>query len=350
MSFRISSLLVIAVWGFTSCNTTSQLGYLPIEMMIPAQFTLSEGMDTIAIFKRDLFKSDTAIFKYHDLRKHVDVIDTLVNYRDLSNRCVDELAKNLALTGNFLKVANHRDTTMLLENPFNYPELHKKSGADVLVMLDSFYLNDLLINGNIQNLGQEIFTRFPEFRGSNRLECIEPAIIWTVSIKGNPNVYVCQQPEKLFYGNNLYPALFGNAENHRLLLQTAAEYLGKSLTEKLIPSMQQVERTYCHSNNAQMLMAEKYLISGDWLKAAEIYNKATTNKNRNIAAKAKYNMALVCEMEGNIDAAFEWLILPDSNYKKGNPQHEFNCDQYYKLLILRQKELKRIEIQIKHNG
>lgn len=350
MSFRISSLLVIVVWGFTSCITTSQLGYLPVEMMIPAQFTMLEGMDTIAVFNRDLLKSDTAIFKYHDLRKHFDVIDTLVNYSDLSNRCVDQLAKSLALTGNFIKVANYRDTTIFLGNSFNYAGLHKKSGADVCVMLDSFYLNDLLINGNIHNLGQNIFSRFPEFRGSTKLESIQPALIWTVSIKGNPNVDVCLQPEKLFYGNNLYPALFGNAENHRLLLQTAAEYLGKSLTENFIPSMQQVERIYCHSNNPQMLMAEKYLISGDWLKAAEIYNKATTNKNRNIAAKAKYNMALVCEMEGNIDAAFEWLIIPYSNYKKRNLQYEFICDQYYKILKLRQKELKRIEIQIKHNG
>lgn len=61
-----------------------------------------------------------------------------------------------------------------------------------------------------------------------------------------------------------------------------------------------------------------YLLAGDWLKAAEIYKKETKNKNENIAAKATYNMALICEMEGNLDVAIDWLDRSNSVYKRKN--------------------------------
>lgn len=349
MNPRILFLLLSAMVGLVSCTTVSNMSSIQVEMISPAQFTLSKDMDTIAVFNRDKSQSDTVTFKYHDLQKHIDVTDPVVQYSNLSNRCVDALAHHLALTGKFLKVSNFRDTTILNENSFDFKELHEKSGADVCIILDSFYLKDHLINGNINNLGREIFARFPEFRGSTKLESIEPALVWTVSFKGNNPVHVCKQPEKLFYGNNLYPTLFGNDENHRLLLQTVAEYLGETFTSKFIPSMQLVERTYYRSNNTHMLVAEKHLLEGNWLKAAEIYNPQTNNKNQNIAAKATYNMALICEMEGNLDAATEWLYRSFSAYKNENDRHLFNCSQYNTSLAQRRKEIKILDKQGVYN-
>lgn len=96
-----------------------------------------------------------------------------------------------------------------------------------------------------------------------------------------------------------------------------------------------------------MLIAEKYLLDSDWLKAAEIYKRETKNKNQNIIAKAKYNMALICEMEGNLDAAVDWLVLSYSTYKNENPEHKFNCKQYITLLAERKWEIERLEKQVR---
>jgi hypothetical protein len=322
--------------------------------MKPAEFTLPEDVENIAIFKRDLFLSDTTTYKYHDIYKHLDFTDSLVHYRELSNRCVAALTNSLALSGKFLKVVNYSDTLNFLltakDSSFNYTELHNKTGADVCIFLDCFYLKDFLINRNAINLGQEIFSSVPEFRGSSELETIEPNLIWNISFYGKPSIYVCKQPEKLYYGNNLYPTLFGNEENHQLLLQSVAEYLGNTFTSKLIPSSQKVERAYYRSNNVYMLKGEKYLLEGDWLKAAEIYKKETKNKNLNIAAKSSYNMALICEMEGNIDAAIDWLNGSYSFYKKENLRYTTDCYQYNTLLEIRKKELRRLEKQIRDDA
>jgi hypothetical protein len=132
------------------------------------------------------------------------------------------------------------------------------------------------------------------------------------------------------------------------LLENTSEYLGKAFAAKIVPSWLKVERTYYRSNNVNMLKAEKYCLGGDWLKAAEIYNRETKNKNRNIAAKAKYNMALVCEMEGKPDAAIDWLVNSFSTYKFENEEHKFNCKQYIDLLAMRKKEIARLGKQIRN--
>ena len=153
----------------------------------------------------------------------------------------------------------------------------------------------------------------------------------------------------MYYGNIVYPELFGNDLNHRLLLKNASEYLGKAFGAKIVPTWLEVERSYYRSRNVNMLAAEKYCLNGEYLKSAEIYNRETKNKNRNIAAKARYNMALLCEMEGKPDAAIDWLVLSYSAYKQNNEAHKFNCQQYINLIALRKKELEKLEHQVRNN-
>lgn len=314
---------------------------IQVELMKPALFTISDDMDTIAVINRYIYHSEPGDFKYHDLHKHIDIIDSILDYRTLSNKCLDELANQLDSSGFFLKVINYVDT---INPPFN---VIRNTGPDISIFLNSFDFKDHLISGNALNLGQEIFAMFPEFRSSTQLETIEPNLAWIISIKGNSFPYNSKQSERLYYGNNLYPNLFGNDENHRLLLKTSAEYLGRAFTANIIPSWKQEERTYYRSNNIQLLLGEKYLLQGDWLNAAETYRHATKNKNPNIAAKATYNMGLVCEMEKNLDAATDWLIKSFSTYKKQNLAHELNCTQYIKLLAVRRQEILTLEKQIR---
>ena len=54
----------------------------------------------------------------------------------------------------------------------------------------------------------------------------------------------------------------------------------------MIPSWISVERIYLHSKNPEMIEAVNYAIHQEWLKAAEIWNTQTRNKNQEIASKA----------------------------------------------------------------
>lgn len=352
MSCRFFCILLIAIMVFaSSCVTTYNMSSIQVEILKPGFFTMPENIDTIAIFKRDLFQSDTIAFRYSDGDNKKMLTDKLISYRDLSNKCVDALADFLNTEGYFQKVINYKDSMNYLfsdsDSLIYYPELHKKSGADAFIFLDFFQLKDHLSNNIGYFSDNRIIEQFPEFRRSSRLETVNANLLWTVSFKNDTSVYLVRQPDDLYYGNAVYPELFGNDVNHRLLLKNASEYLGKAFGAKIVPTWLKVERSYYRSHNDNMLAAEKLCLNGEYLKAAEIYNRETKNKNRNIAAKARYNMALLCEMEGKPDAAIDWLVLSYSTYKQNNEAHKFNCQQYINILALRKKEIERLGKQVR---
>ena len=129
----------------------------------------------------------------------------------------------------------------------------------------------------------------------------------------------------------------------------SGEYLGKAFGAKVIPTWIQVERMYYASNNLEMLKAEKFAKNNEWIKAAEIWRIMTKNKNTMIAAKASYNMALVCEMEGHLDAAIDWLVQSYSTLKENNKEHKENCQRYINLLAMRKKEIEKLAKQVRNN-
>jgi hypothetical protein len=330
------------------------MGSIEVEMMKPAIITMSPDIDTIAVFKRDLYQSDKKTFKYFKSVYHDSITDPAIQYRDLSNKCVDAMAHFLEKEGYFLKVINYRDSMNVLFTVSNsqiyYPELLTKFKVDACIFLDYFYLDDYLKNHYSHSDVYNETSSFPEFKKSTQLEHVDANLLWTIIIKGDSVRYTCKQPDDLYYGNSVNPEFFGDSLKHKLLIENTSVYLGNSFGKKLLPSMLNVFRTYYQSHNVKMLQAEQYLVNGDWMKAAEIYKVQTNNKNRNIAAKAKYNMGLICEMEGNIDAAFDWLVKSYSAYNIQNPDHELNCKQYVDLLATRRKELERLKNQIRDNG
>jgi len=327
---------------------------IQVEILKPALFEMPENIDTIAIFKRDLFQSDTIAFRYSDAYNKKTLTDKLISYRDLSNQCVDALADFLDNEGFFVKVINYRDSINYLfsgsDGLIHYPESFKKLGVDAFVFLDFFQLKDHLTNSTGYYSYNNITEQFPEFRNSTKLESVEANLLWTVSFKSDTSVYLVRQPDELYYGNIVYPELFGNDLNHRLLLKNASEYLGKAFGAKLVPTWMKVERSYYRSHNENMRAAEKLSLNGEYLKAAEIYKRETKNKNRNIAAKARYNMAVLCEMEGKPDAAIDWLVLSYSAYKQNNEAHKFNCQQYINIIATRKKEIERLGKQVREKS
>lgn len=348
---RFSFLLLINFFCFTSCFTTYNMRSLQLEMLKPALFTIPENIDTIAILKRDLYQSDTMTFRYFDLDNKKLMTDKLIRYQDLSNQCVDALADFLNTEGYFKRVINCKDS-LNCRFPgnytlINYSIMHKKTGIDAFIFLDFFKLNDQLTNDYGYYSSYGIIEQFPEFRNSTKFESIGANLLWNVSFKDDTSVYMVKQPDDLYYGNNVYPELFGSDAKHKLLLKNASEYLGASFGGKIVPTWMKVERSYYRSHNVNMLQAEKFCLNGEYLKAAELYNRETNNRNRNIAAKAKYNMALICELEGKPDAAIDWLVKSYSAYKQENEEHKFNCQQYINILAIRIKELNRLEKQVR---
>ena len=326
-------LLFLAL-NLTSCLITDSARTTQIEIMKPAVFNLPDEINTVAIINRISYQLDSVPFQYMNGTKMET--DTLVKYRTLSNNCVDELTGFFEKEGYFNKVNNFRDSLAIINSTnetgtFTPEELFQKTKSDICIFLDRFNFNVVAMYG------------FSDVVANGA------TLSWAIAIKTDTLSYLYNQMDTLVYETSDFPLNLNDHAKLNLLATNSAEYLGRSFGTKIIPTWLPVERLYYKSHNQNMLLAEKYALNNEWLKAAEIWNKQTKNKNPKMAAKASYNMALACEMEGKLDAAIDWLVQSYSILKENNEEHKDNCQRYIAVLATRKKEIEKLAHQVRNN-
>ena len=331
---KIYLILLVFILSLPSCLITDNFRVYEFEILKPSAIIYPDDLDTISVFKRDLFQSDTIAFTY---QKGLEIVkDSHITYSDLSNKCVDAFVNYLQEKNYFKLVKNYRDSLEYLKDEWKginifSEELFKQTKSDCCIFLDYF---------NFTNSNMNITANY--FKTDVRL-------FWTLVIKNDSNVYAHRKIDELIFDEGDNPNFQNFKENTDLILFNAAQYLGDNLGSKFFPNWETTSRYYYKSKNTDMLKAEKLALSNHWLKAAEIWNKKTKSKNPRIVAKSCYNMALACEMEGQFDPAIDWLVKSYKSLRfdnESNVSHKIECEQYIKILALRKKQLIRLEKQL----
>jgi hypothetical protein len=332
-SSNILLIIVVAAIGFCSCTITGRVGSMNIEIMKPGIFRLPDSIRTVSVFRRDALQSDTFLVAYIDENRVK--IDSLTKYSELSNKCVDALTGYLREKSSFSKVRNYRDSlNYLFRDPnrvYSNHDIINLTKSDMCVFLDFFHLNNSLIKTENETYFLSV-----------------PAIRWTIAYKNDSNnIYYYTQRDTLIFRDKEFATLRMKESQTRVAMSRGAKMQGEFFGTKIIPDWIQVSRLYYKSGNPQMVQAEKMALKGDWRSAARIWNKQAANKNKNIAAKAKFNMALACEMEGRPDLAISWLSKTYNEYKgAGQIVHKVNCQNYINVLAMRKVEITRLQQQI----
>lgn len=298
--------------------------------MKPGLFTFPENINSIAVF--NISTQDQKNISVEFMIGNTLPQDTMLNFAEISNQCTDELANYLQKEKYFLKVRNFRDSIYLF-GPENNDKnvLFEKTRADLIVTLND--LDFKIVNFNKE--GDMIVN--------------QATLTWSVFNKNDSLSYLYNQRDTLIYDGQDLPYPFNLSKRLKHVVDNSSKFFGKAFGSKMIPSWIQVERMFYTSNNHEMMEAEKYARDNQWRSAAEIWSKKTKNKNEMIAAKATYNMALACEMEGQMDAAIDWLVQ-SFNLLPANTIHQGNCQRYISLLALRKKELEKLNKQIRINN
>lgn len=321
--------LLLSVF-LSACTITDNIRTFNIEILKPSVFSYPEDVDSIAVFKRDYFKSDTCTFNY--MKNLVHVTNSGIHYSDLSNTGTEALVNYLNQKNYFNNVTNYGDSLNYLfdGNRTVKPsfDLFRKAKADVCVFLDYFQYNNSYLNDELNYL----YT--------------EARLHWTIAFAKDSSAFIYNQIDTLVFNEEENPEFKLTPDKLNQIFVNTATFLGEYFGSRLVPSWLNVERIYYKSNNVNMLMAEKYALANEWLKAAEIWNDETNNKNPKIAAKACFNMALACEMEGKLEPGIDWLVKSYSKVK--NELHKENCHRYVNILAQRKKEIERLEKQIRN--
>lgn len=331
MIFIRRLLLILLVFGnLTSCLSYRKFNSLQFEVLTPSEIILPENIKTVALINRDLHCTDTSLVLYNYMNNWYNV-DTIKNLK-LTNECIYYLAKLLKKDGKFEQIVNYSDTaiqTRQLLNNLNQNTILDSTSADLCIFFDSLRFSGIPVSG-YPNL----------FRTKVNLK-------WSYTYRSDSAYHTFHRNDSIIY-DDVYRLISYRGIKLYLVsyLNLSCKDIGNLMSTLIIPTWNPVQQVYYHSKNANMLKAEIFIRQSEWLKAAEILNIKTKSKNRKLAAKACYNMAVINEMEGHPDIAIEWLNKTDVGTGVFMKEYKTVCKQYIEVLTLRKQEIERLEKQI----
>ena len=90
---------------------------------------------------------------------------------------------------------------------------------------------------------------------------------------------------------------------------------GQAFAWRLLPYEVRVSRDYFVKGNDNFKLAMRRARTGNWDQAGELWLAETSNTNRKIAGRACYNMAIISEIDGNLDVAVDWVQKSYEDYR-----------------------------------
>ena len=117
---------------------------------------------------------------------------------------------------------------------------------------------------------------------------------------------------------------------------------GVKTARRLAPWWTDLQRFFFTMMTQNSMNGTTFLKEGNWREAAEIWRPYTGSKNKMMAAKACFNMALTCEMANNIPAALDWLKKSESH-----GMLDYFIKSYRSILTKRKSETEKLDEQMK---
>ena len=94
--------------------------------------------------------------------------------------------------------------------------------------------------------------------------------------------------------------------DHKEAVIKAGNGAGEDYATRIIPYSLRVSRYYYVRGNVGLSVAKRMARAGDWDNAAKIWREATNSPSGKVAGRACYNMAIISEINGDLNGALQW--------------------------------------------
>lgn len=119
---------------------------------------------------------------------------------------------------------------------------------------------------------------------------------------------------------NTTEALLGRKE----AIKQSSNKMGNSYADRIIPYGVTLTRDYYVKGTSNFKMATRKARTGNWDGAGELWLKDTKSAKRKIAGRACYNMAILNEINGDLDSAISWAQKAYEDYNNKLALHYVN--------------------------
>jgi hypothetical protein len=317
MKIRIAVVLVAVV--FSSCASTN-LVYLSV--LEPAPVTVPQDIKTVVVINRS---------EPSKQNKVIDAIDKVLTMEgpeldkagaEASVRgLTDELSKNDRFVAVNVPV-NHYATNAApgtFPTPLSWSEVEKicaENNADAVFALELFDTDSKMNYAVNQVSIKTPLGTVPGIEHQANMQTLVKTGWRIYDLRGKNVIDEYSFGRSLNYsakGINPVVAAAGLI-NRKDAVKEAGAQNGRAYAQRIIPYWIRVNRDYYIKGSDNFTVGTRMARTGNWKGAEEMWNKETSNPDKTIAGRACYNMAIVSEINGDLNKAIEWAQKSYENY------------------------------------
>ncbi|MBC6999172.1 DUF6340 family protein [Cytophaga sp. FL35] len=323
-AFRILLTTAFLTMIFTSCSSTSTLTMGVLE---PARINVPNDVVKVGLINRSLPSESN---------KTVDKIDKILSLEGLN---LDKEGAEAAVSGLYdeLTAINRFESVKVLNDievqkkglgvfpaALSWQDVEKiceENGVDALLSLE-MYDTDTKVNFETKMIN------IPNNLGIKANVPGHKVTLFTTIKNGwrvyNPNHKIVldeivENHQVVSHGEGINPmkaveAIIGRKE---AVLQTSTN-LGSAYASDLRPLSRRVTREYFVKGTDNFKIAQRRAQTGDWDGAADLWEREVQNPDMKIAGRACYNMAIINEINGDLNKAMEWASRSYADYEISN--------------------------------
>lgn len=311
-------MLLISV-GLYSCSATN---HVYISVLQPSPVTLPPGIKEVGIINRSLVS---------EKNKVLDIVDKVMTLEgdsldaQASQAGIIGLADELINNKRFTNVTAFTNLNLRSNVPGQFPtpltwdlvdQICREKHVDALFSLELFDTDSKL---SYTTVPVNIKTPLGNIPG------VEHHASMFTTVKTGWRIY--DPVQKLILdefpiarsitlsGKGINPvAAAGAIINRKDAVKDISRKVGQDYAYRLLPYWIKVTRDYYVKGTDNFSIAKRKAQTGNWNGAAELWEKETRASSSTIAGRACYNMAIICEINGQLDNAIEWAQKAYENY------------------------------------
>ncbi len=308
---------------------------IDIRVLDPAELTLPLSVQQVAFMNRAVFphilKNDTSGWT----KQEYYILDTIVNnwiFQGVRSAMMESPLYDL----DTIRVirSRRRDTTTVLD-PLTVVQMQmikQVHPADAVISLEYYTLYDSI--GVTYNA---IEGRYEAYLG------IYTTVAWRIYDLARDTVideYAFKETSDWVAFADGYKSSLAKLPETIDAIRAAAFTVGEKYGERISPGWMEVIRFYHVWGSKEIREAGKLAARGDWNNAAGIWKRLAYGEDEKTAARACFNMALLCETEDLLLPALDWAI------KSYSIRQEDLTRDYIDLLKNRYEDRKKLREQI----
>lgn len=317
-----------------------------MNVMEPAPVTVPSYIKVVGVINRSLASEET---------KKVNVIDEVLSAEgpeldkagaiESINGLKDELMKNERFTDVVILDLDLRTTgSGIFPSPLTWEavqEICKRNHVDALFSLELFDTDTKISYSTSPVTLKTPLGDIPALEHqANMVTVVKTG--WRIYDPAGRNIldeYSTSQ-SLTFSGKGINPVVAAEGLLGRKdAVKQTANNAGHQYAQGILPYSIRVTRDYYVKGSNNFERAKRKAQTGNWDEAGKLWEKETTNSNDKIAGRACYNMAIINEINGELDTAISWA---QKAYEDYNNTLALN---YVKILRNRRVRVDRLRTQ-----